>query len=502
MTEAVSGARTDAPHPDRWKALAVCLVGGAMVLLDVSIVNVALPSIEKGIGAAQSELQWVVSGYALTFGLLLVPAGRIGDIRGRRVVFVTALGLFTLASAACGFAPNGVFLVLARLVQGLAGGSVTPQISATIQELFSGRERGKAFGAFGTIVGISTAVGPLLGGVLIQIFGETEGWRAVFFVNIPIGLVAMPLAWKLLPKRDEAKARERHDLDLVGVVLLGLGVVVLLMPFVQNREWGSWRWWLVPLSGLLLAGFVVWERAFRARGRESMVNLALYTRRSYSSGSAMITLYFAGFTPLFFVFTLFLQVGLKYTPLQAGLAITPFAIGSAIAAAVGGRKVNDLGRTLIVIGLTGVLIGLGGTLVAVHLAPSNGTAWATLVPLAIAGLGGGLVISPNQALTLSDVPVAEAGTASGLLQTGQRVGSAIGIAAAGSTFFAAVAESGDFATGFERGIIVALGFVGAAYLLAIADVAVGRRQAQTARQRQDCQRKGDRDAERPSQPVD
>src|SRR6478672_8665935 len=191
-----------------------------MVLLDVSIVNVALPSIEKGIGAAQSELQWVVSGYALTFGLLLVPAGRIGDIRGRRVVFVTALGLFTLASAACGFAPNGVFLVLARLVQGLAGGSATPQISATIQELFSGRERGKAFGAFGAIVGISTAVGPLLGGLLIQIFGETDGWRAVFFVNIPIGLVAMPLAWKLLPKRDEAKARERHDLDPIGVGLL------------------------------------------------------------------------------------------------------------------------------------------------------------------------------------------------------------------------------------------------------------------------------------------
>ncbi len=471
---------TDTPNPHRWKALAVCLVGGAMVLLDVSIVNVALPSIEKGIGAAQSELQWVVSGYALTFGLLLVPAGRIGDIHGRRVVFVTALGLFTLASAACGFAPNGVFLVVARLVQGLAGGSVTPQISATIQEMFSGRERGTAFGAFGTIVGISTAVGPLLGGLLIQVFGETNGWRAVFFVNIPIGLVAMPLAWRLLPKRDDAKARKRHDLDPVGVVLLGLGVVTLLMPFVQDREWGSWRWWLVPVSVAVLAAFVIWERIFRARGRESMVDLALYKRLSYTSGSAMITLYFAGFTPLFFVFTLYLQVGLHYTALQAGLAITPFAIGSAIAAAVGGRKVSDLGRKLIVIGLTGVLIGFGGTLVAVHLAPTHNTAWATLLPLAIAGLGGGLVISPNQALTLSEVPVAEAGTAAGLLQTGQRVGSAVGIAAAGSAFFAVVASSGDFAAGFERGIVVALAFVGAAFVLAISDVAFGRSRARSA----------------------
>ncbi len=469
-----------APNPNRWKALAVCLVGGAMVLLDVSIVNVALPSIQKGIGAAQSELQWVVSGYALTFGLLLVPAGRIGDLRGRRVVFVSALALFTLASAACGFAPNGILLVLARLIQGLAGGTVTPQISATIQQMFSGRERGTAFGAFGTMVGISTAVGPLLGGLLIQMFGETEGWRAVFFVNVPIGLVAIPLAWRLLPRHSVDTRRKRHDLDPVGVVLLGLGVVVLLMPFVQSREWGSWRWWLVPASIALLAGFVVWEHTFRARGREAMVDLTLYKRRSYTSGSAMITLYFAGFTPLFFVFTLFLQVGLHYSALEAGLSITPFAIGSAIAAAIGGRKVSDFGRSLIAVGLTLVLIGFVATLVAVHLAPEHGTAWATLVPLAITGFGGGLVISPNQALTLADVPVQEAGTASGLLQTGQRVGSAIGIAAAGSAFFAAVTSSGgDFATGFERGLTVALVFVAAAFVLAVIEVIAGRRRPVT-----------------------
>ncbi|HEY8302519.1 MAG TPA: MFS transporter [Jatrophihabitans sp.] len=467
---------TDHPHPDRWKALAVCLVGGAMVLLDVSIVNVALPSIETGISAAQSELQWVVSGYALTFGLLLVPAGRIGDVRGRRVVFVAALGLFTLASAACGLAPNGITLVIARLVQGLAGGSVTPQISATIQEMFQGRERGKAFGSFGTMVGIATAVGPLLGGLLIQIFGDANGWRAVFFVNIPIGLVAMPLAWKLLPEREQRTTRRRrHDLDPIGVVLLGLGVVLLLMPFVQNQEWGAWRWWLVPVAAFALGAFIGWERLYGARGREPLVDLALYRRRSYSAGSAMITLYFAGFTPLFFVFTLYLQSGLGYTALAAGLAITPFALGSAVAAAIGGRKVSDVGRPLIVVGLVLVIVGLAATYVAVRLDPAHGTGWATLVPLLVAGFGGGLVISPNQALTLSEVPVEQAGTASGLLQTGQRVGSAVGIAAAGSVFFAAVASShGDFATAFERGILVAGCFVIAALLIAGTDVIAGR----------------------------
>jgi EmrB/QacA subfamily drug resistance transporter len=453
----------------------VCLVGGFMVLLDVSIVNVALPSIESGLGAAQSELQWVVSGYALTFGLLLVPAGRIGDLKGRRNVFVTALALFTLASAACGAAPSSALLVVARLVQGLAGGTLTPQISATIQEMFSGRERGRAFGYFGTTVGISTAVGPLLGGVLIAIFGDAEGWRAVFYVNIPIGLVAIPLAWRLLPAHNRSTTGRRHDLDPIGVLLLGIGVVTLLMPFVEEREWGSWKWWLVPLSVALLLVFVLWERRYASRGREPVVDLGLYTRRSYGFGSSLITLYFAGFTPLFFVFTLFLQVGLGYSALAAGLAITPFALGSAVAATVGGRLVSDLGRRLVALGLVLVVVGFVAALVAVHLVPQHGTAWATALPLLVAGLGGGLVIAPNQALTLSEVPVQQAGTAAGLLQTGQRVGAAVGIAAVGSTFFAAVAGSGgDFAAGFERGITVAVCFVAAALALAASEVVLGR----------------------------
>ncbi len=466
----------DAPDPNRWRALAVCLVGGFMVLLDVSIVNVALPSIRIGLSATQSELQWVVSGYALTFGLLLVPAGRLGDLRGRRTVFVAALGLFTLASALCGAAPNAITLVFARLVQGLAGGTLTPQISATIQELFRGRERGRAFGYFGTTVGISTAIGPLLGGLLIAAFGDTEGWRAVFYVNIPIGLVAMPMAWRLLPKRDDAAARRHHDFDPIGVLLLGAGAVVLLLPFVQDREWGAWKWWLVPVSALVLGSFLLWERRYERRGKEPLVDLGLYGLRSYSFGSAMITLFFAGFTPLFFVFTLFLQTGLAYSALAAGLAITPFAIGMAVGSGLGGRRVTDFGRPLIAAGLVLVIVGLVGSVIAVHFVPSNGTGWATLAPLLVGGTGAGLVISPNQALTLSEVPVRRAGTAGGLLQTGQRVGAAVGIAAVGSAFFAAIANTrGNFADAYERGILVALCFVVAALLIASFEIAMDRR---------------------------
>lgn len=465
------------PDPRRWKALAVCLVGGFMVLLDVSIVNVALPSIRTGLQASPSDLQWVVSGYALTFGLLLVPAGRIGDVRGRRTMFVVALGLFTLASLACGFAPSSLFLVIARLAQGLAGGLLTPQISAVIQQMFSGRERGTAFGLFGTVVGVSTAVGPLLGGLLIAGFGADTGWRYVFFINLPIGLLAMPLAWRLLPKPDQGQQR-RHDYDPVGVGLLGAGIVVLLLPLVQERQWqGSAKWLLLPAAAVLLVLFLLWEVRYTRRGKEPVVELALFRQRSYSFGTSMITLYFAGFTPLFFIFTLYLQTGLDYSALAAGLAITPFAVGSASASAIGGRIVHRYGRTLVAVGLFMVMIGFLGTLLAVHYVPGHGIGWATLAPLLVAGIGSGLVIAPNQTLTLSQVPVRRAGTAGGLLQVGQRIGAAVGIAAVGSIFFARVGATGGrgFASAYELGLVVATIFVLAAFVLALIDVVVDRR---------------------------
>jgi EmrB/QacA subfamily drug resistance transporter len=470
------GGDGGAPDANRWKALAVCLVGGFIVLLDVSIVNVALPSIRAGLSATESDLQWVISGYALTFGLLLVPAGRIGDVRGRRTMFVVGLALFTLASLACGLAPGALFLVVARLVQGLAGGLLTPQISASIQQLFQGRERGVAFGLFGTTVGLSTAVGPLLGGALIQAFGSDDGWRYVFLVNLPIGLVAMPLAWRLLPRAGEG-ARRRHDYDPVGVGLLGTGVVVLLLPLVQEQQWKSAaKWWLVPAALLLLGLFLLWEVRYTRRGKEPLVDLSLFRERSYTVGIALISLYFAGFTPLFFVFTLYLQQGLHYSALLAGLSITPFAVGSAATAALGGRVVERFGRTLVAVGLVLVAGGFVGTLVAVHLVPTGHTGWATLAPLLVAGLGSGLVIAPNQTLTLSHAPVRRAGTAGGLLQTGQRIGAALGIAAVGSVFFARLASSrGDFASSYQHGLLVGLGFVVAALVLAVVDVAVERR---------------------------
>ncbi|SPT56687.1 MFS transporter [Actinomadura madurae] len=455
----------------RWRALSVCLVSAFMTLLDVSIVNVALPSIRAGLDASPAELQWIVSGYALTFGLVLVPAGRLGDARSRRAVFMTGLALFTVASAAAGMAPTVLFLLLARLVQGVASGILNPQVAGLIQQLFQGAERGRAFGALGAVIGIATAVGPLLGGALIALSGPEEGWRWVFYVNIPVGVAALFLAWRLLPAPVYG---ERQGLDPLGVLLLGAGVFCVLLPLAQEQQWRTDLKWLLVLGGaVLIALFSLWER----RAAAPMVDLALFRLRSYTLGAAIALLFFAGFTAVFFIFTLYLQNGLGYSALGAGLAITPFAVGSGAASAAGGRVVTRYGRSLVAAGLCLVLAGLGAAWVAVELVPGSGVAWATAAPLAVAGVGTGLVISPNQTLTLSQVDSTEGGSAAGVLQTGQRVGTAMGIAAAGSVFFATVAGTGgDWAAAFRHGLIVILVFVLAALAAAGADLAAGRRE--------------------------
>ncbi|TMQ91841.1 DHA2 family efflux MFS transporter permease subunit [Actinomadura soli] len=447
-----------------------------MTLLDVSIVNVALPSIREGLHASAAELQWILSGYALTFGLVLVPAGRLGDARSRRAVFLSGLALFTLASAAAGIAPTILLLVLARLVQGVAGGILNPQVAGLIQQLFQGAERGRAFGALGAVIGIATAVGPLLGGGLIAIAGPDEGWRWVFYVNVPVGVAALVLAWRLLPAPVYG---ERQGLDPLGVLLLGAGVVCVLLPLVQEQQWKSDLKWLLVLAGaVLIALFAVWER----RARTPMVDLGLFRLRSYALGSAIALLYFAGFTAIFFIFTLYLQNGLGYSALGAGLAITPFAVGSGIASAAGGQVVARYGRPLVAAGLGVVLVGLGAAWVAVEVHPGSGVVWWTAAPLLVAGLGSGLVIAPNQTITLSEVHFTEGGSAAGVLQTGQRVGTATGIAAVGSVFFATVAgKGGDWAAAFRHGLIVILVFVLAALGAAVADLYAGRRAVRAAR---------------------
>jgi EmrB/QacA subfamily drug resistance transporter len=452
------------PDPRRWKALTVTLVAGFMSLLDVSIVSVALPSIQHGLGTSPSGVQWVVSGYALAFGLALVPAGRLGDALGRRTMFLGALGGFVLCSAAAGIAPSTGVLIVARLAQGVCAGALAPQNSALIQQLFRGAERGRAFGFFGATVGISTAVGPVVGGIILAVAGEDEGWRWIFYVNVPIGLAALVLAARLLPR---GRTAPRGDLDPLGVLLLGAGVLAVMLPLVLAEAGGlSELWWLFIVGAALLAVFVWWERRVTGRGRSPLLDIGLFTRTpGYGTGAALGMVYFIGFSGIWLVFALYFQTGLGYTPLQSGLAVTPFAVGSAASAVIGGRLVERWGRKLTVTGLGLVAVGLGATALVLRFAPADVAGLAIAPALLVGGIGGGWVISPNTTLTLRHVPVTMAGAAGGALQTGQRVGSAVGTAALAGVYYTVLTSSHDK---YPVAASVAVGMAALSVLLALA----------------------------------
>ncbi|MGW7541945.1 MFS transporter [Streptomyces sp. NPDC054770] len=470
MTTTWAKPQQPATEDRRWKALGVCLAAGFISLLDTSIVNVALPSMERGLGATEAAQSWVVSGYALTFGLALVPAGRLGDMRGRRQAFLIGLALFTVASAACGLAASPDRLVVFRLIQGAAAGMVAPQTSGLIQQMFQGAERAKAFGLLGSVIGVSTAVGPLAGGVIIDAVGTDDGWRWVFFVNLPIGIAAFAAGLRLLP-RYPASTDRRERFDPLGVLLLGCGVLALMLPLVQEQQWtGRQKWALLPLGALLLGLFWVWERRQGRLGRAPLVDLNLFSLRSFTLGALISLTYFAGFTTVFFVLALFLQNAAGYSALAAGVTVLPFAASSAIGAALGGRLVLRHGRRLVVIGLAGVAVGLLGIVAVVRLVPLENLGWAMVVPMIIGGIGSGITVSPNTTLTLTLVPVKRAGAAGGVLQTGQRVGSAAGIAVVGSVYFARLAHHGPATEALQLGLLTSVGFILVALGLAVADL--------------------------------
>jgi EmrB/QacA subfamily drug resistance transporter len=458
-------------HRNRWRALVVCLVAGGMCLLDVSIVNVALPSIRQGLHASDSDLQWVVAGYSLAFGMALVPAGRLGDARSRRVVFTAGVLLFTVASAACGAALSATWIALARIAQGVGGGLIMPQVSGFIQNMFRGAERGRAFGLFGVTIGISTAIGPLLGGLLVQLGGEADGWRLVFYVNVPVGVLVLVLARLWLP---HTRPGQKTSLDPGGVLLFAAAMLLVLLPVVQGGQGqplSERPWWLAGVAAAVLALFVLWEAWWIRRGRETLVDPSLRKIPSYLFGLTLGTFYFAGFTSIFLILTLYLQSGLHYTALQAGATQMPFAVGSAVGAFLAGRLVERVGRLLVVLGL--VVVTAAMVVLDLQVAHLHGDIGLKLAPvLFLGGLGSGLVISPNVTLTLDEVDPDHAGAGGGLLQTVQRVGSAIGVAVVLARFFERVAAThGDFAEAFSVSLHTTIVLVVLALVFALVDLA-------------------------------
>ena len=472
------GLDSSGGDPRRWKALAVTLVAGFMTLLDVSIVNVAVPSIEQGLDASSSQIQWVLTGYAVAFALVLVPSGRLGDSYGRKRLWMVGLVVFTLSSLACGLVQDATLLAVARVAQGFGAGMLNPQNTALIQTLFSGRERARAFGIFGATVGISTAVGPVLGGALIQLVPGDYGWRSVFLINVPIGVVGLLLAWRWIPSEERRPAQRQ---DVLGALLLGVAVVLVLLG-VQEREMLGWALAVgaVVVALGVLYGFWRYEKHVAGTRTVPIVNPRLMGESSYTSGVTLGALYFGGFTAIFYTLSLYLQQDVGYTALETGLAQTPFAIATAITAPRAGRAIADRGRQVTVTGLCLVVVGLLATIaVVVLLAPQVGTRWTgwlIAAPLAVAGIGSGMVISPNITQTLATISGAESGSASGVLQTLQRIGGGLGIAVVGSVFLALVGR--DAVLGLSAALGTSALLIAAALVPAVSEL---RRELASAR---------------------
>lgn len=465
---------------DRRRILIVLLIPLAMSLVAVSSVNVALDSIEKGMGASSSDLQWILSGYALAFGILLIPAGRLGDLRGRGAMFVVGLSLFTLGSLLCGLAPGPTSLNLFRLLQGLGAGIFNPQLIGMIQQYYTGGGRAKAFALFGATVSVSVAFGPLLTGTMIELLGPETGWRVSFLFNVPIGVVGVALArsWfpfykermRALQRREEKGDAEaarilalqtapgariatggRPDVDPVGTVLIGITVLSLMLPFMIHE--GAWRWALLPVGGLVLIVWVRWEKRYQRRGREPMVDLGLFSFRSFSFGATAAGFWFLGATSVFVLVALYLQSGVGWSALQTGMIGLPNAVVSGTTSLWTAKHVLTRGRQILIAAVSVMVIGLLASIgVLVGAAHGLLSPWWLLLTLGAMGFGQGAFGSCNQTLTLQDVPPQHGGTAGGVKSTVERLGTAMGNALITGVYFG-VASSDDLTGGFVAGYL-------------------------------------------------
>jgi EmrB/QacA subfamily drug resistance transporter len=412
-----------------------------MIVLDFFIVNVALPSIRAQLNVGSDATEWIVAGYGLTFAVLLITGGRLGDRYGRRLIFCLGMALFVLASAACGLAPSAAVLVAARLAQGCGGALISPAVLAIIGVSYPGPARVRAITIYGMVMGLAAATGQLLGGLIIQLNPFGLGWRTVFLVNVPVGLVALALTRRQIP---ESRAARASRLDLRGMILVTLCLTALVLPLVDGTQLHWPAWTFASLGSVpVLAALVAFSQLQTARsGGTPLLEPALFRRRALVAGLATQCAFWCGQASFFLIVALYLQLGIGLDPLRAGLVISVLAAAYLATSLRAPRLTMRYGRSVITIGA--VLLSAGEFVLLLTVAARHGTATGLdmaywLMPgLILAGAGMGLAITPLTTLVLGHVDPQRAGALGGVLSTMQQVGNAVGVAVTGVIFFGAL----------------------------------------------------------------
>ncbi|EPD56874.1 MFS transporter [Streptomyces sp. HGB0020] len=486
MTSTETLGETPAGPADRrrWFALAIVMTAAFMDLVDVTIVNIAIPSIQRDAGASVSQIQWITAGYALAFAAGLITGGRLGDIHGRKRMFLMGIGGFTLASALCGFAASPEMLVASRILQGAMAAMMVPQVLSIVHATFPAHERGKVFGLFGAIVGLGAVSGPLLGALLTEwnLFGLE--WRPIFLINLPVGVAALILGSRFIT---ESKAPRALKLDLVGVALVTLGLTMLLYPLTRGRELGWPLWGYLSMAGALVVfgALVAYERRKTVRDGSPLVELSLFRVKSFAAGIAVQTVFGVALGVFFLVWTLYMQIGLGWSPLRAGLTGVPFSIAVSTAAGLSVQKlVPRHGRRVL---QAGALLMAAGVLLYIWESGRYGMAiasWQMALPLIVMGVGMGLIVAPLTDAVLSEVPREHAGSASGLINTVQQMGNALGLGLVSVVFFGEIGDrltAAQVGPAFVNAFQHALGWVAAVMaVIFLLMFALPRRSAQHA----------------------
>ena len=418
----------------RWWVLAIVVAAQFMFGVDAFIVNVAIPTIASELQASSAQIEAVIAIYLIAYATLVVTGGRLGDIYGTKNVFLAGVLGFTVTSLWCGLAQSGPGLIAARLAQGATAALMVPQVLATLHLLFADGSRGRAFGIYGIVLGLAGAAGFLLGGVLVTLDLAGLGWRAVFFVNVPFGLVIIAAASWIMPS---VPRRAGTRLDVPGAIVLFAGLLCLIGPllFGHDVHWAPWVWLVMATGVAIVAAFLWLERAVASRGGMPLIDLALLSDTAFMRGLYAVFFFFFANLSFYLVMTMFMQRGLHIPPLQAGMVFLPLALAFVIASRHSGARARHRGTLVLIEGCAVQMIGLASLVLMVAWAQTPSATLLALV-LAIFGYGQGLVMAALSSAVLSTVNPASAGSGAGMYGMTAQIANAAGVAAIGAAFFA------------------------------------------------------------------